>query len=132
MYESALRDEAEGLPSAATSAQVAAAKTICALVKPPSSKTVRDFHRARFGYGQSLLIAVDQGHARGKGIGFVELLQERDAKSTLSGAATAEHILLHIGDMVFVRADEEFTVLRISRPHPTSRTSPRSLVLDTF
>jgi len=60
------------------------------------------------------------------------LLQERDAKSSFSGAATAEHILLHIGDLVFVRADEEFTVLRISRPHPTSRTSPRSLVFGHF
>ena len=86
--------------------------------------------RARFqiGYGQSLLIAVDQGHARGKGTGLVGLMQERDAKSSVSGADPTDQILLHVGDLVFVRADEEFTVLRISRPHPTSRTNPRSLV----
>ena len=47
---------------------------------------------------------------------------------TTSGAASTDRILLHVGELVLVRADESFTLLRIYQTHPTNRTSPRSLV----
>ena len=61
-------------------------------------------------------------------------MRQRDTKSTPSDAASShsDQIVLHVGDLVFVRDDEEFTVLRISRPHLANRTNPRSLVFGHF
>ena len=36
--------------------------------------------------------------------------------------------MLDVGDLVIVRDDDEFSVVRVSRPLPPSRTSPDSLV----
>jgi hypothetical protein len=75
-------------------------------------------------------LAFDQGHRRGNGTALEDILRLReiDLGSSSHSEPTGEDVVLHVGDLVLVRDDEEFVVVRVSRPQPANRVTPRSFV----
>jgi hypothetical protein len=129
-YEKQLKEEAHGSVDRgehAPATELTNARSVCKLAKPPGSKTVRDFRRSSFGWGPTALTALDRNLLHGSGLSFLAILQRLDARAD-SSTSTAVPNLFEVGDIVVVRGDDEYELLRVSKPQPVSRTSPRSLV----
>jgi hypothetical protein len=52
---------------------------------------------------------------------MVDILRQRLTRSDSGSPEQTAADVLRIGDLVFIRADEEFEVLRVSRPHQVPR-----------
>jgi len=63
------------------------------------------------------ILGLDQGHRRGNGTALEDILRlcEIDLGSSSNSEPTGEDVVLHVGDFVLMRDDEEFVVIRVSR-----------------
>ena len=122
-------EEAKCMPRDSNAVAIAAVRDVSTLFKVHGSKTVRDFRKPLFGFGQHLLLALEQGKKQDDGPCLLQILRALDTKAgSTRSTMTDEAPVLDVGDLVIVRDDDEFSVVRVSRPLPPSRTSPGSLV----
>ena len=105
------------------SVAIAAVRDVSTLSKVHGSKTVRDFRKPLFGFGQHLLLALEQGKKQDDGPSLLQILRALDTKAGYTRSTmTDEAPVLDVGDLVIVRDDRRriFGCAGQSSPSPKS------------